>query len=70
MLIYKPVAKRDDESNAYKLIAGFLEEFLIYTLSTKKDLIDSVSRISYLEPAPPILIEEHMTGPLICDDGI
>ena len=45
MRIFKPVAKRDDESNVYKLNAGVLEEALISTLSARKDLLARVSRI-------------------------
>ena len=68
--IFKPVAKRDHEGNVYRLNAGFLEEFLTYPFSAKKDLIDSVSRIYDMAPAPPILMDEGMTDPEIYADGV
>jgi len=68
--IFKPVAKRDHEGNVYKLNAGFLEEFLTYPFSAKKDLIDSVSRIYDMAPSVPILMDERMTDPEIYADGV
>ena len=68
--IFKPVSKRDHEGNVYRLNAGFLEEFLSYPFSAKKDLIDSVSRIYDMAPTPPVFIDERMTDPEIYADGV
>jgi len=68
--IFKPVAKRDHEGNVYKLNAGFLEEFLTYPFSAKKDLIDATSRIYDMEPSVPLIIDERMTDPEIYADGV
>lgn len=68
--IFKPVNRRDHEGNIYSLNKGFLEEFLTYPFSAKKDLIDAVSRLYDLEPVPPILIDERMLEPEMFDDGI
>jgi len=68
--IFKPVSKRDHEGNVYRLNAGFLEEFLSYPFSAKKDLIDSVSRIYDMAPSAPILLDEGLTDPEIYADGV
>jgi phage terminase large subunit-like protein len=68
--IFKPVSRRDHEGNVYSLNKGFLEEFLTYPFSAKKDLIDAVSRIHDMEPVPPTLIDERMLEPETYADGM
>lgn len=68
--IFKPVNRRDHEGNVYSLNKGFLEEFLTYPFSAKKDLIDAVSRIHDMEPVAPTLIDERMLEPDTYDDGM
>ena len=68
--IFKPVNRRDHEGNLYSLNKGFLEEYLTYPLSAKKDLIDAVSRVYDMEPVPPILIDEKMLEPETFADGM
>jgi hypothetical protein len=68
--IFKPQAKRDHEGNLYRLNAGFLEEYLFYPFSAKKDLIDAVSRLYDMEPVPPILVDETALEPALFDDGV
>jgi phage terminase large subunit-like protein len=68
--IFKPVNRRDHEGNLYSLNKGFLEEFLTYPFSAKKDLIDATSRLYDMEPVPPIIIDERMLEPETFPDGI
>lgn len=68
--IFAPVKRRDHEGNMYSLNQGFLEEFLTYPFSAKKDLIDAASRLYDLEPAPPIIIDERMLEPDVFADGM
>jgi hypothetical protein len=68
--IFKPVMRRDHEGNLYSLNKGFLEEFLTYPFSAKKDLIDAVSRLYDMEPVPPILIDERALEPELYADGL
>lgn len=68
--IFQPVKRRDHEGNMYALNQGFLEEFLTYPFSAKKDLIDAVSRLYDMEPTPPILIDERMLEPEVFADGM
>lgn len=68
--IFKPVSRRDHEGNLYSLNKGFLEEYLTYPFSAKKDLIDAVSRIYDMSPVPPILIDERMLEPETYADGV
>jgi phage terminase large subunit-like protein len=68
--IFKPVSKKDHEGHLYRLNAGFLDEFLTYPFSAKKDLIDAVSRLYDMEPVPPILIDESQLEPVLYDDGL
>lgn len=67
--VFAPVKRRDHEGNVYSLNAGFLDEFLTYPFSSKKDLIDAASRLYDMEPTPPILIDERMLEPDTFVDG-
>lgn len=68
--IFKPVMRRDHEGNVYGLNKGFLEEYLTYPFSAKKDLIDATSRLYDMEPVPPIIIDERMLEPEVYADGM
>lgn len=68
--IFAPVKRRDHEGNLYSLNAGFLEEYLTYPFSAKKDLIDACSRIYDMEPVPPVLVDESALEPTVYADGI
>lgn len=68
--IFKPVNRRDHEGNLYSLNKGFLEEYLNYPFSAKKDLIDACSRLYDMEPVPPMLIDERMLEPESFADGL
>lgn len=68
--IFKPVMRRDHEGNLYSLNKGFLDEYLTYPFSAKKDLIDAVSRLYDMEPVPPILVAQDALEPQLYDDGI
>lgn len=67
--IFSPVKRRDHEGNMYSLNAGFLEEFLTYPFSAKKDLIDAASRLYDMEPTIPIIIDERVLEPATYHDG-
>lgn len=68
--IFKPVNRRDHEGNVYSLNKGFLEEYLTYPFSAKKDLIDATSRLYDMEPVSPILIDERVLEPEQFADGM
>lgn len=61
--IFKPVRAKDHEGNVYSLNKGFLDEYLTYPFSAKKDLIDAASRLYDMEPVPPVLIDESILEP-------
>ena len=61
--IFRPVMRRDHEGNVYSLNKGFLEEYLHFPFSAKKDLIDAASRLYDMDPVPPIVIDERATEP-------
>jgi phage terminase large subunit-like protein len=67
--IFKPVTRFDHERNTYSLNKGFLEEYLTFPFSAKKDLIDAASRIYDMDPVPPILIDERALEPEAFADG-
>jgi phage terminase large subunit-like protein len=67
--IFKPVVRFDHERNVYSLNKGFLDEFLTFPFSAKKDLIDAASRIYDMDPVPPILIDERSLEPEVFTDG-
>lgn len=68
--IFQPVSKRDHEGHIYRLNAGFLEEYLTYPFSSKKDLIDAVSRLFDMEPVPALLVDESALEPALYEDGL
>lgn len=61
--VFKPTFRRDHEGNMYSLNKGFLDEYLFYPFSSKKDLIDATSRIYDMDHVPPIIIDESMLEP-------
>lgn len=67
--VFQPVKRRDHEGNVYSLNRGFLEEYLTYPFSAKKDLIDATSRVYDMEPVVPIIIDESSLMPEIYADG-
>ena len=67
--VFSPVKRRDHEGNLYSLNKGFLEEYLTYPFSAKKDLIDATSRIYDMDPTTPIIIDERMLEPETFEDG-
>jgi hypothetical protein len=68
--IFKPIMRRDHEGNLYSLNKGFLEEYLTYPFSSKKDLIDATSRLYDMSPVPPIIIDERALEPETYADGV
>lgn len=61
--IFTPVIARDHEGQTYSLNKGFLDEFLFFPFSAKKDLIDAASRLYDMEPIPPVLIDQNDLEP-------
>lgn len=68
--IFSPVKRRDHEGNIYSLNAGFLEEFLTFPFSAKKDLIDAASRLYDMDPVPPIILDDRALEPEVFVDGV
>jgi hypothetical protein len=67
--VFAPVKRRDHDGNVYSLNKGFIEEYLTYPFSAKKDLIDASSRLYDMEPVPPIIIDERALEPETFNDG-
>jgi hypothetical protein len=67
--IFTPVRRRDHEGNAYSLNKGFIEEFLHYPFSAKKDLIDATSRLYDMNAVPPIIVDQRALEPETYADG-
>lgn len=68
--IFTPIRRRDHEGNIYSLNKGFLDEYLTYPFSSKKDLIDATSRFYDMDPVPPILVAESDLEAETFVDGI
>jgi hypothetical protein len=67
--IFKPIYQRDEDGNLYSLNKGFLDEFLTYPFSAKKDFIDATSRLYDMDPLPPVIVDERMLEPEVFADG-
>lgn len=61
--IFTPITARDHENQTYSLNKGFLDEYLFFPFSAKKDLIDAASRLYDMEPVPPVLIDQSSLEP-------
>lgn len=68
--VFSPVKRRDHEGNMYSLNKGFLDEYLFFPFSSKKDLIDCVSRIYDMEPVSPVIIDQSTLEPTQYSDGV
>lgn len=68
--VFEPVKRRDHEGNLYSLNKGFLDEYLFFPFSSKKDLIDAVSRIFDMDPVAPMIIDQRALEPEVYADGI
>jgi phage terminase large subunit-like protein len=68
--IFEPVKRRDHEGNVYSLNKGFLDEYLFFPFSSKKDLIDAVSRLYDMEPVSPTIIDQSILEPTTYSDGV
>jgi hypothetical protein len=66
--LFHPVMRRDHEGNVYSLNKGFLEEYLFFPFSAKKDLIDAASRIYDMEPVPPVIVDQRALEPETFND--
>lgn len=67
--IFKPVRRRDHEGNVYSLNKGFLDEYLTFPFSAKKDLIDAASRLYDMEPVAPVIVDDKDLEPAAFADG-
>jgi phage terminase large subunit-like protein len=67
--IFKPVTRKDHEGSLYSLNKGFLDEYLTFPFSAKKDFIDATSRLFDMEPVAPIHIDERALEPEVFADG-
>lgn len=67
--VFKPVQCRDEEGNLYALNKGFLDEYLTYPFSAKKDFLDATSRIFDMDPLAPIIVDERVLEPEVFVDG-
>ncbi len=67
--IFEPTSRRDHQGNIYSLNKGFLDEFLTYPFSAKKDFMDATSRLYDMEPVPPIIIDQSSLEPETSVDG-
>lgn len=67
--VFSPMKRRDHEGNVYSLNKGFLEEYLTYPFSSKKDLIDAASRIYDMDPVAPVIVDERTLEPETFADG-
>lgn len=66
--VFAPVQCIDHLGAMYSLNKGFLEEYLFYPFSSKKDLIDATSRVYDMDPVPPVLIDQADLEPEVFPD--
>lgn len=67
--VFAPVKRLDHDGSVYSLNKGFLDEYLTYPFSAKKDLIDATSRIYDMDPVPPVIVDQRALEPDTFADG-
>src|SRR5690606_33092704 len=55
--LYEPIRRIDEDGNIYDLTRVFFEEFRFHPFSPRDDLIDVMSRIYDMDPAPAVKTE-------------
>jgi hypothetical protein len=68
--IFAPIRRRDHNGEMYSLNKGFLDEYLTFPFSAKKDLIDAASRLYDMSPLPPIIVDMRALEPEVFVDGV
>jgi hypothetical protein len=67
--IFAPVRRKDGEGAIYSLNKMLLDEYVVYPYSAHDDGLDCLSRIYDMEPAPPVIIQDHDLEPETFVDG-
>lgn len=68
--IFVPISRRDENGAIYTINKAFLDEYLTYPFSRRKDFIDATSRIYDMDPRPPVIVDERMLEAPVFEDGI
>lgn len=67
--IFTPARHKDQDGNVYSLNKMLLDEYLVYPYSAHDDLLDGMSRVYDMDPAPPVIVEQGSLEPECFVDG-
>lgn len=67
--IMAPIRRRDELGDIYDLLRSFFTEFLMFPFTEHDDLIDVVSRIEDMEPAPPVVVDRVVMAQVTAPDA-
>lgn len=68
-LVAQPIKRKNEEGKLYDLVDWLISnEYLFFPNTTKKDLLDAMSRIYDMEPTPPHVLDEKDCYPEAFDD--
>jgi hypothetical protein len=67
--IFRPTRRVDHEGNLYSLNKKFLDQYVAYPYVTHDDVLDALSRVEDMDPAPPIIIDQKLLEPEVFADG-
>lgn len=68
-LISKPIKVKNDEGRLYDLMEYFVKnEYVFFPATTKKDMLDAMSRIYDMQLQPPMIISEQDVLPEVVED--
>jgi hypothetical protein len=68
--IFTPQKRIDENGNVYSVNRAFLDEYLYFPFSQKKDFIDATSRVYDMDSVPPIIYDQQAFEPEVFADGI
>jgi hypothetical protein len=68
--VFEDTRRRDQDGRMYSVTQSFVDEYVTFPFSVKKDLIDALSRIYDMDPVPPIIIDQSQLEPATYADGI
>lgn len=67
--VFRPTRQLDHEGTIYSLNKMLFDEFVVYPYVTHDDVLDCLSRLYDMDPAPPVIIDQRALEPETFVDG-
>ena len=68
-LLSKPIRTKNHEGKLYDLMENFVKnEYVFFPATTKKDMLDAMSRVYDMQLQPPMIVNEQDVMPEVVED--